>query len=172
MRAFKDDCGFGHLGRFGDTGRVKKLLRFDPPNIVRHGGVSGFEEEFHIIPIAPYRTRVLLRQHLPKGPILSTVTGLPGMVPFLTGLVNNWNNHIALEDASVMMGQVTYFLTCLLAYLLTYLLTCSLTHLLTYSLAYLLTYLLTCLLTHLPTRLLTDLLTRLLPYLPTYLLTY
>lgn len=44
LRPFQDDCGFGHLGRFGDTGRVKKLLRFDPPNIVRHGGVSGFEE--------------------------------------------------------------------------------------------------------------------------------
>jgi hypothetical protein len=83
----------------------KKLIRFDPPNIVRHGGVSGFEEEFHIIPIAPHRTRVLLRQHIPKGPILSTVTGLPGMTPFLTALVNNWNYHIGLEDASVMKGQ-------------------------------------------------------------------
>ncbi len=107
LRAFKDDCGFGHLGRFGDTGRVKKLLRFDPPNIVRHGGVSGFEEEFHIIPIAPYRTRVLLRQHLPKGPILSTITAIPGMLPFLTSLVNNWNYHIALEDGAVMMGQAS-----------------------------------------------------------------
>jgi hypothetical protein len=85
--------------------QVKKLIRFDPPNIVRHGGVSGFEEEFHIIPIAPHRTRVLLRQHIPKGPILSTVTGVPGMTPFLSTLVNNWNYHIGLEDASVMKGQ-------------------------------------------------------------------
>eukprot|EP00520_Triparma_pacifica_P000662 CAMPEP_0118650162 /NCGR_PEP_ID=MMETSP0785-20121206/10099_1 /TAXON_ID=91992 /ORGANISM="Bolidomonas pacifica, Strain CCMP 1866" /LENGTH=943 /DNA_ID=CAMNT_0006542517 /DNA_START=61 /DNA_END=2889 /DNA_ORIENTATION=- len=105
LRPFKDDCGFGHMGRFGDTGRVKKLLRFDPPNVVRHGGVSGFEEEFHIIPIAPGRARVLLRQHLPKGPILSTITSLPGMLPFLTALVNNWNYHIALEDGAVMQGQ-------------------------------------------------------------------
>ncbi|GMH87648.1 hypothetical protein TL16_g10921 [Triparma laevis f. inornata] len=105
LRPFMDDCGFGHLGRFGDTGRVKKLLRFDPPNIVRHGGVSGFEEEFHIVPVAPGRSRVLLRQHLPKGPILSTITSLPGMLPFLTSLVNNWNCHIALEDGSVMQGQ-------------------------------------------------------------------
>jgi hypothetical protein len=83
----------------------KKLIRFDPPNIVRHGGVSGFEEEFHIIPIAPHRTRVLLRQHIPKGPVLGTVTGIPGMQSFLTALVNNWNYHIGLEDASVMKGQ-------------------------------------------------------------------
>ncbi|GMH96698.1 hypothetical protein TrVE_jg53 [Triparma verrucosa] len=105
LRPFQDDCGFGHLGRFGDTGRVKKLLRFDPPNIVRHGGVSGFEEEFHIVPVAPGRSRVLLRQHLPKGPILSTITSIPKMLPFLTALVNQWNNHIALEDGAVMQGQ-------------------------------------------------------------------
>jgi len=52
LTAFTDDCGMGHLGRLEGT-RPKKLIRFDPPNIVRHGGVSGFEEEFHIVPIAP-----------------------------------------------------------------------------------------------------------------------
>ena len=57
------------------------------------------------MPIAPGRSRVLLRQHLPKGPILSTLTSLPGMLPFLTALVNNWNYHIALEDGAVMQGQ-------------------------------------------------------------------
>jgi len=105
LQAFTDDCGMGHLGKFGNKGRPKKLIRFDPPNIVRHGGVSGFEEEFHICPIAPGRSRVLLRQHLPRGPILSTLTNLPGMVPMLTLLVNNWNYHIALEDSCVMQGQ-------------------------------------------------------------------
>jgi len=83
----------------------KKLIRFDPPNIVRHGGVSGFEEEFHVSPVAPHRSRVLLRQHLPKGPILSTFSSIPYMIPFLTLLVNNWNYHIALEDSCVMVGQ-------------------------------------------------------------------
>jgi len=105
LQAFTDDCGMGHLGKLGNNGRPKKLLRFDPPNIVRHGGVSGFEEEFHICPIAPQRTRVLLRQHLPRGPILSTLTGVPGMIPLLTLIVNNWNYHIALEDSCVMQGQ-------------------------------------------------------------------
>ena len=81
------------------------MIRFDPPNIVRHGGVSGFEEEFHIIPVAPQRTRVLIRQHLPKGPILSTVTSIPFLKPALTALVNSWNYHIGLEDAAVMQGQ-------------------------------------------------------------------
>lgn len=107
LKAFKDDCGIGHLGKLGENGRPKKLLRFDPPNIVRHGGISGFEEEFHIVPIAPQRTRVLLRQHLPRGPILSTVTSVPGMLTFLTLLVNNWNYHIALEDAGLMQGQAS-----------------------------------------------------------------
>ena len=107
LKSFKDDCGMGHIGKLGDDGRPKKLIRFDPPNVVRHGGVSGFEEEFHIIPIAPQRTRVLLRQHLPRGPILSTITGFPGIKLVLTTLVNNWNYHIALEDASIMQGQAS-----------------------------------------------------------------
>jgi hypothetical protein len=105
LTAFTDDCGFGHLGRLGKNGRPKKIIRFDPPNIVRHGGVSGFEEEFHIVPIAPGRSRVLIRQHLPKGPILSTITSIPFMIPALTALVNSWNYHIGLEDAGVMQGQ-------------------------------------------------------------------
>jgi len=105
LTAFTDDCGMGHLGRLGSGGRPKKLLRFDPPNVVRHGGVSGFEEEFHCVPIAPQRTRVLLRQHLPRGPILSTVTGIPGLLPVLTLVVNMWNYQIALEDGNVMQGQ-------------------------------------------------------------------
>ena len=105
LKAFTDDCGMGHLGSIEKDGRPKKLIRFDPPNIVRHGGVSGFEEEFQIIPVAPHRTRVLLRQHLPRGPILSTITGIPLVRPILTLLVNNWNYHIALEDSCVMQGQ-------------------------------------------------------------------
>jgi len=106
LSAFTDDCGMGHLGKFG-TGRPKKIIRFDPPNVVRHGGVSGFEEEFHCVPIAPQRTRVLLRQHLPRGPILSTISSLPGVLPALTILVNNWNYQIALEDSNVMIGQAS-----------------------------------------------------------------
>ena len=107
LTLFQDDCGIGHLGRLGKTGRPKKLIRFDPPNIVRHGGVSGFEEEFHVSPVAPHRSRVLLRQHLPKGPILSTLSSIPFMIPLLTLLVNNWNYHIALEDSCVMLGQAS-----------------------------------------------------------------
>jgi len=107
LTAFTDDCGMGHLGKLGSGGRPKKLLRFDPPNVVRHGGVSGFEEEFHCVPIAPQRTRVLLRQHLPRGPILSTITRMPGLLPGLTLIVNMWNYQIALEDGNVMQGQAS-----------------------------------------------------------------
>ena len=85
--------------------RPNKLVRFDAPNVVRHGGVSGFHEEFHIVPIAPHRTRVLLRQHLPKGPILTTLLGVPGVPELLVTLVRNWNYQIGLEDYAVMQGQ-------------------------------------------------------------------
>lgn len=103
LKAFSDACGFGHLGE--TAGGKPKIVRFDPPNVVRHAGVSGFQEEFHIVPIAPGRTRVLLRQHLPKGPILTTLSTLPGFIPFITWLVRQWNYHIGLEDYSVMQGQ-------------------------------------------------------------------
>lgn len=90
LQYFRDDSGHGHYGR--TSGGKPKIVRFDSPNIVRHGGTSSFSEEFHIVPIAPGksgiealtrdsstnshspasgRTRVLLRQNLPKGPIVS-----------------------------------------------------------------------------------------------------
>lgn len=47
----------------------------------------------------------MLRQNLPKGPILSTVLGIPFAEPVLKKLINVWNYHIALEDYSVMQGQ-------------------------------------------------------------------
>ena len=66
---------------------------------------SFYATGIHFIPIAPHRTQVLIRQHLPKGPILSTVTSIPFVLLFLTALVNSWNYHIGLEDAAVMQGQ-------------------------------------------------------------------
>ena len=101
LTSFQDDCGVGHIGKTGSKGTTK-IIRFDPPNIVRHCGVSGFHEEFHIIPVAPGRTRVLLRQRFPKGPILSTLTALPGLFPAFDTLVKFWNYQIGLEDYSVM----------------------------------------------------------------------
>ena len=80
-------------------------MRYDAPNVVRHGGVSGFSEEFNIIPIGPHRTRVLLRQRFPKGPILSTLLKVPGSAALLQYLVRNWNYQIGLEDYCVMQGQ-------------------------------------------------------------------
>ncbi|KAL7532953.1 hypothetical protein ACHAXR_004954, partial [Thalassiosira sp. AJA248-18] len=103
LKFFRDDSGLGHYGQ--TSGGKPKIVRFDAPNIVRHGGVSSFSEEFHIVPISPGQTRVLLRQNLPKGPILSTVLSIPFAESFLQKLVNVWNYHIALEDYSVMQGQ-------------------------------------------------------------------
>ncbi|KAH8074909.1 hypothetical protein JL720_10657 [Aureococcus anophagefferens] len=105
MKPFADDVGVGHVGKLKGALKPNKLVRFDAPNVVRHGGVSGFHEEFHIVPVAPHRTRVLLRQHLPKGPILTTLLGVPGVNATLDKLVNNWNYHIGLEDYNVMQGQ-------------------------------------------------------------------
>ena len=99
LKLFQDDSGRGHYGQ--TAGGKPKIVRYDAPNIVRHGGVSSFSEEFHIVPIAPGRTRVLLRQNLPQGPILSTILSVPGSGHVLQKLVNMWNYHIALEDYSV-----------------------------------------------------------------------
>jgi len=103
LRFFTDDIGIGHIGK--TSKKVTKVVRYDSPNVVRHGGVSGFSEEFNIVPIGPHRTRVLLRQRFPKGPILSTLLNLPGTREILQYLVRNWNYQIALEDYSVMQGQ-------------------------------------------------------------------
>ena len=64
LRTFVDDIGVGHIGKT-KTKTTKVVRDFDAPNIVRHGGVSGFSEEFNIVPIGPHRTRVLLRQRFP-----------------------------------------------------------------------------------------------------------
>ena len=66
---------------------------------------SGFEEEFHIMPVAPQRTLVLFRQDLPRGPFLCTVTSIPCVLPLLRLVVKNWNYHIALEDSCVIQGK-------------------------------------------------------------------
>jgi len=105
VQRFKDDVGVGHVGKLRGAARPNKLIRFDAPNVVRHGGVSGFHETFHIVPVGPRRTRVLLRQYLPKGPILQTLLDVPGVRPAIDTLVRNWNFHIALEDYSCLVGQ-------------------------------------------------------------------
>lgn len=103
LRLFTDDVGVGHIGK--TSKKVTKVVRYDAPNVVRHGGVSGFSEEFNIVPIGPHRTRVLLRQRFPKGPILSTLLKIPGTRQALQYLVRNWNYQIGLEDYCVMQGQ-------------------------------------------------------------------
>uniref|UniRef100_A0A7S3WWM3 Uncharacterized protein n=2 Tax=Emiliania huxleyi TaxID=2903 RepID=A0A7S3WWM3_EMIHU len=103
LRFFADDVGVGHIGK--TSKKVTKVVRYDAPNVVRHGGVSGFSEEFNIVPLGPHRTRVLLRQRFPKGPILSTLLRVPGTAPVLQYLVRNWNYQIGLEDYCVMQGQ-------------------------------------------------------------------
>ena len=72
--------------------------RYEAPNRVSHsGGRSGYAETFHVIPVAPNRARVLLRQRFPKGPALSAVLQIPGAQPLIEWLVRNANYRISSE---------------------------------------------------------------------------
>jgi hypothetical protein len=77
------------------------------PNIVRHVGASGFEEEVHVVPIGPQRSRVLLRQRLPTegNPVLAALLQVPGALALLTVLVQNWNFQVAIQDAQQQQQQ-------------------------------------------------------------------
>lgn len=75
-----------------------KVVQHATPNIIHRRGASGFSEEVHILPIAPDRTRVLLRQRFPEVPFLQKLLQVPISRSLLTWLVQNWNYHIALED--------------------------------------------------------------------------
>jgi len=82
---------------------------FDEPNRVVHGSPSGststLVECAHIVPIAPGRTRVLLRQTLPQGPLLSTLLRIPGARAVLTQLVQSWNQQGALLTRGSSAGS-------------------------------------------------------------------
>ncbi|KAL3895918.1 MAG: hypothetical protein SGPRY_013393 [Prymnesium sp.] len=77
---------------------TSRVVQHALPNVVHREGSSGFTEEIHVIPIAPGRSRVLLRQTFPDIPFLRRVLRVPGFPSFLRWLVENWNYHIALED--------------------------------------------------------------------------
>lgn len=75
-----------------------------------HFHLKYLSAQFHIVPIAPGRTQVLLRQNLPKGPILSTLISVPFAEPFLEKLINIWNYHIALEGMLCLLIRVPLFI--------------------------------------------------------------
>ena len=52
---------------------------------------SGVVTEAHIMPIAPSRSRVLLRQRLPDSSLLTLLASLPGALPLLTLYIRNAN---------------------------------------------------------------------------------
>ncbi len=77
----------------------------DAPNIVRHGGASGISQELHVLPIAPDRTRVLLRHRFPKGPIISTLLAIPGALELLSLFIRNRNYEISREGYPAVQAQ-------------------------------------------------------------------
>lgn len=82
----------------GKLGGAVHHTRFDAPNIVRHAASSGFADEMHVLPVAARRTRVLLRQYFPKGPLLSALLALPGAELAATVLVRNLNSKMAFDE--------------------------------------------------------------------------
>ena len=57
------------------------------------------------MPIAPDRTRVMLRQRFSKGPTLSALLQLPGASSVITWLVQNWNYQVAQKDYVAVLGR-------------------------------------------------------------------
>jgi len=76
-------------------------------HIVRHVGASGFDETMHVVPIGPERSRVLLRQVVPRenNALLAMVLQLPGMLALFTVLIQNWNFLVAESDKAVASKQ-------------------------------------------------------------------
>lgn len=85
--------------------------RFNAPNVVSHprseGALLSCDEETHVVPIAPQRTRVMLRQQFQADGLLSAALQLPGALPLFTWLVRNWNYRVAEEKyEGLLQGQV------------------------------------------------------------------
>lgn len=84
--------------------------RFRAPNVVSHArsesALLTFDEETHVVPIAPQRTRVMLRQQFQGAGPLSLALQLPGALPALTWLVRQWNYRVAEEKYDALLqGQ-------------------------------------------------------------------
>jgi len=84
---------------------VQSTAQFHAPSIVRHVGANGRTEQVHVVPIAPHRTRVLIRQHFKKESVLSALLQLPGALQLFTRLVRQSNYAVAtreVEEGSLM----------------------------------------------------------------------
>mmetsp|Transcript_16891 Transcript_16891/g.31489 ORF Transcript_16891/g.31489 Transcript_16891/m.31489 type:complete len:504 (+) Transcript_16891:88-1599(+) len=92
------------------SGEAGVACKHIAPNIVRHSGDTGFMEEVHVVPIAPKRTRVLLRQRLAKGPLLSVLLQLPGTLPLLRYLVRQTNYRASQKAYSAMQTGLSEFI--------------------------------------------------------------
>ena len=69
------------------------------PTAVRHTG-SGGTEEAYVVPVAPGRSRVLLRQRLKKGPLLTTLARTLGASSIITALLRRWNYQVGHSDTT------------------------------------------------------------------------
>jgi len=95
----QDKLMMSHLSRLRE-GLMPQLEQVGEgaSNVVRYADAQGFGEELHVMPVAQQRTRVMLRQRFPKGPIQSSLLQLPGAGSLLTFIVRNRNYQLAVED--------------------------------------------------------------------------
>jgi len=111
------DCEWTHVMESNlasphlNVAETAPAARFNAPNVVSHprseGALLTFDEEAHVVPIAPQRTRVMLRQQFQTDGALSVALQLPGSLPLFTWLVRNWNYRVAEEKyESLVQGQV------------------------------------------------------------------
>ena len=73
--------------------------------MVHRDAKGGISEEVHVVPIAPDRTRVMLRQRFPKGPVLSALLQLPGSSSAITWMLQNWNYQVAQKDYAAVVER-------------------------------------------------------------------
>ena len=76
------------------------------PNVVHHSGVNGYAEEVHVVPIARQRARVLLRQHIRKGALLSAAGAIPGGLGVVASLLRTANSRVGRMDYAAMQQRV------------------------------------------------------------------
>lgn len=87
---------------------VSTTRTYEMPSIVRHAGADGFSEEVHIVPIAPQRTRLLLRHRLPRGHPFSAIGQLPGTLPLLKSVVRQQIYKESSKDYSALQAQTLH----------------------------------------------------------------
>ena len=101
--------GFWGLGGRGDAADAADAWRRADraaPTALAHAHASGAQEEAFVVPLAPGRSRVLLRQRLPKraSAALALLALLPGGLALFSSLLQGWNYKVAADGYGALKG--------------------------------------------------------------------